>query len=307
VIASMRGNMIDSRAASAGVEEYRAFPSTKVQAVPVRSIKERPQFQARDLGLVDARSVRTVANQRADLIASIRRDLEADPAHSAEPIWVARIGTELCVVDGFHRLRAFTLAGRQKIPARVRTMPQAAAVVVSLQVNEGDRRLPRARGERTEAAWQFIGAITERGTRSAPGWTQKRIAEYCNLHVNTVAKMQAALRRCAGISLSEYKQHELNKQTGWITWHAACTHGRTFADETPQFTNAEQQIIEQARRKLGGIIEKWQQWASKQPIRCIDAAFERIAQEHSEANEPDLAADNLLVALRLPEDDTVEF
>jgi hypothetical protein len=119
--------------------------------------------------------------------------------------------------------------------------------------------------------------------------------------------MQAALRRCAGVSLSEYRQHELNKQTGWITWRAAYSHGRTFADETPQFTSMEQRIIEEARRKLGGIIEKWQQWASKQPTRCIDAAIERIAQERSEADEPDLAVDNLLDALRLPEDDTVEF
>lgn len=299
--------MIDARAANVGMEELRAFPGTKVQVVPVRSIRERPEFQARDLDLVDARSVRAVANQRADLIASIRRDLEADPEHSVEPIWVASIGNELCVVDGFHRLRAFTLAGRQKIPARVRAMSQAAAVVVSLQVNEGDRRLPRARGERSEAGWQFVGAITERGTLSPPGWTQKRIAEYCNLHVNTVAKMQAAARRCEGISLSEYQPHELNKQTGWITWRAAYSHGRTFADETPQFTSSEQRIIEQARRKLGDIIEKWQQWATKQPARCIEVALERIAQESRDANNPDLTTENVLAVLRLPGDASVEF
>jgi len=74
--------MIDARAASAGVEEHRAFPRTKMESVPVRSIQERPEFQARDLALVDARSVRAIEIQRADLIASIRRDpgyLQANP------------------------------------------------------------------------------------------------------------------------------------------------------------------------------------------------------------------------------------
>jgi len=269
----------------------------------VGDVKARAEFQARNLELVRAGSVQAVKDQRADLVASIRRDLEADPAHFVEPIWVADIDGAWCVLDGFHRLHAFKLAKRETIPARVLPMSHGEALVVSLLVNEGDRKLPRTARERMEATWQTVGLLTERGTRMLPqGWTAKRIAGQQRVHVNSLTKMGKALVRIAGAPLDEFKPHEINQQTGWITWKAAYTHGRTFGDESREgFTSMQEKEIERIRQRLGRDLERIRDWGRKQDPRLYEEAVKRIQGETEGQDDEALAMVNLAEMIDCPE------
>lgn len=298
---ALQGEVVN--AVDHAVQALQRFPRTPPQAVPVGDVKARAEFQARNLELVRAGSVQAVKDQRADLVASIRRDLEADPAHFVEPVWVADIDGAWYVLDGFHRLHAFKLAKRETIPARVLPMNHSEALAVSLLVNEGDRRLPRMPGERTEAAWQTVGLLTDRGAHALPrGWTAKRIARTYRVHVNTLTKMGKALVRIAGVPLDEFKSHEINQQTGWITWKAAYTHGRTFGDESRErFTSVQEKEIERIRQRLGRDLERIRDWGRKQDPRLYEEAVKRIQGETEGQDDEALAMVNLAEMIDRPE------
>lgn len=290
-------NAVDS-----ALRAMQTFTCTPPQPVPIGDVKMRAEFQARNLELVRAGSVQAVKDERAGLVASIRRDLETDPAHYVEPIWVADVEGELDVLDGHHRTYAFRLAKRDSIPARVLPMTRSVALAVSLLVNEGDRRMPRTSGERTEAAWQTFGLLTDRGAHARPsGWSSKRLAHVCRVHPNTVTKMSKALARVTGVSLSEFKRHEINEQTGWITWKAAYSHGRTYGEEPrEEFTNMQEKAIERIRQRIGHDLARIREWAQKQERGLFEEAMKRIREEAYEHDDGTFDTLNLAAMIDEP-------
>ncbi|WP_243444874.1 ParB/RepB/Spo0J family partition protein [Sphingosinicella humi] len=86
----------------------------------VSIIKLDRRFQPRD-----TLSENTVARYKA---AMLRGD-------AFPPISVARIGRELFVVDGFHRLEAARAAGLETVEARVANMQEDTAVAVAIEAN----------------------------------------------------------------------------------------------------------------------------------------------------------------------------
>lgn len=295
-------NAVDS-----ALRALQEFACTPPRDVPIGDVKMRAEFQARNLELVRAGSVQAMKDERSGLVASIRRDLEADPQHYVEPIWAADIEGEgeVDVLDGHHRTYAFKLAKRDSIPAVVLPMTRSVALAVSLLVNEGDRRMPRTAGERTEAAWQTFGLLTDRGAHGRPsGWSSKRIAHVCRVHPNTVTKMRKALARIAGVSLSEFKRHEINEQTGWITWKAAYSHGRTYGEEPrEEFTNMQEKAIEHIRQRIGHDLARIREWAQKQERGLFEEAMRRIREEADDHDDGTLDTLNLAAMIDWPTGD----
>lgn len=294
------GNVVER-----ALRALQTFARTPPRTIPIRNVKAYAEFQARNLELVRAGSVQAVKDQRADIVTSIRRDLEADPAHYVEPILVADVAGELCVLDGHHRTYAFKLAKRDSIPARVLPMTRSVALAVSLLVNEGDRRMSRTSGERTEAAWQTFGLLTDRGAHGKPsGWNSKRLARVCGVHPNTVTKMSRALERIAGVALSEFKRHEINEQTGWITWKAAYSHGRTYGEEPQEeFTNMQEKVIERIRQRIGHDLARIREWTQRQDPKLCEEAMRRIREEADEHDDATLDTLNLVAMIDGSADD----
>lgn len=92
-----------------------------LQELPVAEVRERPEFQNRVNG-IDRKHVQTLTRQ-----------LEKDDG--LKPIEVAKIGKALYVVEGFHRLEAHRLAGREIISAKVARMALAEARDKALLAN----------------------------------------------------------------------------------------------------------------------------------------------------------------------------
>lgn len=98
---------------------------------------------------------------------------------------------EFYVVDGFHTVRAYALAGRKTVPCRVQVGTMQDAMLAAAAANQEHLGLPRSNRDKQRAA--------ELALRAGPGRSDRRIAEYIGVSDKTVAEARARLEAGAEI------------------------------------------------------------------------------------------------------------
>lgn len=216
--------------------EWRASTPKHVSAA---SIKLSDNFQPRVTNVVPFRSRSRLDAESENHVQRFRARLQSAEAPDLDPVLVAEIDGYLWLVDGHHRLKAYRGVGRRSIPACVRQMDQAEAVILSKLVNCDGAKLPMHADQLRDAAWQYLAVVTERGTRPLPpGNSTRSIAtRFAGVSHTTIAAM---LRRLPSIKVKDYQAAALDPATRWPRW-THCKSTGVWKDFTALVPLAERQ------------------------------------------------------------------
>lgn len=281
-----RGNLVALQGSAmidpaAKLERLRNTPP---QAWPLASVHEGEAYQPRAVRLVPYLKRRSVELRSEEHKAHMRLALEASAAVELEPILCGEVAGKVYVIDGHHRLAAYRLAKRAKVPARVLPMDHAEAVLLSKLVNCTERALEMHTGQRTDSAWQALAIYTKRGadTLRKPH-TIRSVAAQHGVGHNTIHRM---LARMPHVHPSEFDEHDLDPGTGWPRWQAVCRHH--LPEDEASMIDREQRDIDRTLKWLGGIVERVQEKRGVVGDAVMDKALQRAKAELI-AGDPDLA------------------
>jgi ParB-like chromosome segregation protein Spo0J len=185
----------------------------------------------------------------------MRLALEASQAIQLEPILVAEIDGSLFVVDGHHRLKAYQLAGRETIPARVYPMGHREAVLVSKLVNCAERALEMHAKQKLDAAWQYLAAVTHHGAIGLPvGESTRTVGGRFGIGHATVARM---LRKLPTVNPQDWSPEALDPGTGWPRWRYVYEAGAGWQmKEKLDMEQLTQHNAEKLARRVGALLDK---------------------------------------------------
>ena len=190
--------------------------AAEVQHLPLASLKTDAIYQPREAHMVPGSDLPKVERRSAEHSATMCMALEAATTVQLEPVLVAKVDGELCVVDGHHRLKAYSRTQRETIPARVLPMTKLGAVLVSKLVNCADRALEMHPEQRRDATWQYLAALTHRGAFGLPeGESLRAIAGRFGIGKTTVSAM---LRKLPDVNPKDWQGAALDSGTGWPRW-----------------------------------------------------------------------------------------
>ena len=175
------------------------------------------------MGFKHRDKVKNESDQHARLLSerlSICQDLDA--------ILVAEINGDLFVIDGHHRLKAYKLAKRSEIPAKVYKTDWDTAVMVSKLVNLDRRALRMHKDQSMEACWQYLAAVTHQGKVSHSDTTScRKTGRLFGVSHDTVHRMLTALP-C--VNLQDFGVESLDPGTVWPLWRYAKGTYEPFGD-----------------------------------------------------------------------------
>lgn len=292
LVALQGGAMIDPAA------KLKRLRETPHQALPLASVHADEAYQPRAVDLVPYLKRRSVELRSEEHKAHMRLALEASAAVELEPILCAEVAGKVYVIDGHHRLAAYRLAKRDKVPARVLPMEHAEAVLLSKLVNCTERALEMHTGQRTDAAWQALAIYTKRGTYPLhKPHTIRSVAAQHGVGKQTVQRM---LARLPHVHPSEFDDKDLDPGTGWPRWQAVC---RQLPEDAANMLQREEREIERTLKWLGGIVERVQEKRVAVGNAVMDKALQRAKAELI-AGDPDLAE---VLALAREDDTGAEF
>ena len=197
----------------------RRFEEAEPLLIEILEVKADPQYQPRSRGVLSWKERDKVRRRESDHVKTLANPLLAARNYQLEPIWLAKIdgGHELLVIDGHHRLSAYKRAKRAHIPARVISMSQQDAVLVSKTVNQGTAMLPMAESQSREQCWQYTGLVTRRGklTLEEAGLSYRQVAAKFGTSHETVRKMEKKLQT---LKLKDFSEDALDPATGLPKW-----------------------------------------------------------------------------------------
>lgn len=127
-----------------------ALRRAKVERVPIEAITADEGLQPRLPEAVRHGQRGTTRKLSEQHTVTLLRWLEGDAREDLAPILLARTDAALLVVDEFHRLRAYGLAGRNMIPARTYPMKRATAAMAAKLANLDQRTLDLHPDQRRE-------------------------------------------------------------------------------------------------------------------------------------------------------------
>lgn len=202
-----------------------AMQTAEVCTVALQDVKTHTHLQPRCERLVPYKDTGQTKQRSEDHCQVLCSALDVSQEVELEPIWLANIpdtpekdiGAGLYVVDGHHRLSAYSKAKRKTIPARILSMDFAAAVIVSKPVNCNGCKLVMHREQRFDATWQYLAAIMERGAKPLlpNGESLRTIAGKFGIGHNTVSRMLKELRK---VQLEDYPPATRDPGTDWPRW-----------------------------------------------------------------------------------------
>jgi ParB-like chromosome segregation protein Spo0J len=246
------------------------------QQLPLASLETDDALQPREARMVPLREQSRVENRSEEHVATMRLLLEAAQGHQLEPVLVADIDGHLFVVDGHHRLRAYSRAKRETIPARVMPMKRLVAVMVSKLVNCGERALEMHSEQRRDAAWQYLAAVTRRGAEGLPeGESMRAIAGRFGIGVATVSRMAHQLPK---VNPKDWSTEAHDPGTGFPRWRYVRESRGGWHDmkqemDVEQITQHE---AEKLAKRIGALMDKATPEAVRRAVRMlgIEAAME---------------------------------
>jgi len=235
------------------LERLRA---AEVRELPLTSLQVDEALQPRNGRMVPFREQTRVEGRSREHIGTMRLALEASQAIQLEPVLVAEIDDSLYVIDGHHRLKAYQLAGRETVPARVYPMGRREAVLVSKLSNCGERALEMHAEQKRDAAWQYLAAVTRQGKCGLPeGESRRTVVARFGIGYGTVDRM---LHKLPKVNTKDFPAEALDPGTGWPRWRYTREAGAGWLDMENQMTSEQrtQHEAEKLARKIGGLLDK---------------------------------------------------
>lgn len=228
----------------------------EVQRLPLTSLKTNEALQPRETRMVPVKDQARVEKRSEEHTGTIRLALEAAQSIELEPVLVADVSGVLYLVDGHHRLKAYRLAQRENIPARVMPMKYLEAVMVSKLVNCSERALEMHAEQKRDAAWQYVAAVTRRGATGLPvGESLRTIAGRFGISKDTAQRM---IRKLPEVNLKDWSSAALDTGTGFPRWRYVREAGAGWHDmkEKMDMSQRIQHEAEKLARKMGALMDK---------------------------------------------------
>jgi hypothetical protein len=163
--------------------------STPPDRMPLDTLEVLPEiFQPRKIEEDDAKQpskhARAAGVVFAEHVAKLAAHL-SDPGKELDPILVLRVGNRSIVVDGHHRMAAYTLKGRQHIPVRwFRGGPRDAYIEAGRQNFKDTAQSSTA--TKSQAAWVMV-------CDDQMEWNRPQIIDATTVSEGTVASMRRVL------------------------------------------------------------------------------------------------------------------
>lgn len=268
-------------------QTLQRLQAAEVQCLPLASLVTDEALQPREAHMVPFREQTRVEARSAEHVGTMRLALEAAQHVELEPLLVADVAGRLLVVDGHHRLKAYRLAGRESVPCRVGSMDHRGAVLVSKLVNCSARSLEMHPRQRTDAAWQYLAAVTRQGADGLPvGESLRKIAARFGISRATPQRMW---RKLPKVDPKAYPAEKRDPGTGFPRWQAVCDwRKQTDDDETGEAPMNEQQWT---RREAASICRKLGKLETGTTADAWKLALRMYAEEaKAEASNPDTLA-----------------
>jgi ParB-like chromosome segregation protein Spo0J len=248
----------------------------EVQQLPLASLETDDALQPRVARMVPFQEKSRVEGRSEVHIATMRLALEAAQSIELEPVLVAELDGHLFVVDGHHRLKAYSRAKRETIPARVMPMDHHMAVMVSKLVNCEERSLEMHSEQRRDAAWQYLAAVTRRGANGLPeGESLRGIAGRFGISKDTVSSM---LRQLPKVNPKDWSTEAHDPGTGFPRWRYVRESNGGWHDmkqemDVEQITQHE---AEKLAKRIGALMDKATPEAVRRAVRMlgIEAAMD---------------------------------
>jgi len=251
----------------------------EVRQLPLTSLQTDEALQPRNGRMVPFREQTRMEGRSREHIGTMRLTLEASQAIQLEPVLVAEIDDGLYVIDGHQRLKAYQLAGRETVPARVCSMGRREAVLASKLANCGERALEMHAEQKRDAAWQYLAAITRQGASGLPEAESRRtVVARFGIGYGTVDRM---LHKLPKVNPKDWPIEALDPGTGWPRWRYTREAGAGWQDMENQMTPEQltQREAEKLARKIGGLLDKATPAAMRRALEML-------------ADEAKLAANN---------------
>lgn len=240
-----------------GKQALGALRNAKPVRVPIDEIIADEALQPRILDAVRYGQRALVRKLSEQQTVNLMRKLEGDTRRDLDPILLARTDSGLLVVDGFHRLRAYELAGRITIPARVFEMNRETAAMAAQLANLDLRALDVHPDQRREALWQRIAEMTG-GTGQGLPVSQRALVAETGVARNTIASMLKHMPHAARRAWPEEDRHPV---TGFVRWHVVkrdlverFTDEEGNDEEDDAMNSRDRKAMEQVAEKLIALI-----------------------------------------------------
>lgn len=209
-------------------------------------------------------------SRSSEHVDSLLRKLQSRSDFQLDAILVAYIDEEtsplvngLYVLDGHHRVSAYSQAGRSAIPCRVQQMSYRDALMLSKLANCNHRAMKMHEEQRLDAAWQWMILASEGAKRPLPKTASLRsIASMFDIDKNTVQRMKKRLRE---VRLDDYDQTKRAPETGWPRWKDTRLHRDPWLNRLAKLS-PEERISHEARMLLGRANDLFQK--SSQQVRA---------------------------------------
>jgi predicted transcriptional regulator len=168
-------------------------------------------------------------------------------------------------------------------------MDREEAVMVSKLVNCSSRALEMHAEQRRDATWQYVAAVTNRGSRALPsGESLRTIAGRFGVAHDTVRRM---LRKLPNVSPEEYHEVALDPGTGFPRWRYVREGGAGWLDmkEKMDVEQLTQREAERLAKKIATLMDKASPEAARRAVQMlgIEAQMEAAnedAHDFSAAN-----------------------
>ena len=255
---------------------------TDTRMVPLGDIRTHAALQPRDPALLFARERDRQEQQSAAHIQDMALLLKADSKAELTPVQIADVSGVFYLVDGHHRLRAYSRAKREAIPALVAAMTLTQASNASKLANITGTKLEMRTPQKRNALWHHLNALTDGGNNPLPhGASQRKLAGLFGVSHDTVGRM---LKRLPEVDPTAFPQEHRDGITGWPHWRyiAATARNGMYQQTTPDVRTAWK--ADKYRKKLVRLWETFDRDA-------VELAHKWLREEAREESERELAGE----------------
>lgn len=268
-------------------EALETFLAIEAKDFPLSELLFHSVFQPRAIEVVAHRHLYGVKSRSVEHVDSLLRKLQSRTDYQLDPILAAYIDEEPCplpsglyVIDGHHRVTAYSQASRRDIPCRVQLMSYRDALMISKLANCHHRAMKMHEEQRLEAAWQWMIIASDGAKHPLPKTASLRsIASMFDIDKNTVQRMKKRLRE---VNPDNYDPAKKAPETDWPRWKDTRLHRDAWLNHLDKLL-PEERITQEARVLLGRASDLFQK--ASQEVRAharvlleTDALYEENPQ-----------------------------
>lgn len=195
------------------------WPTLPQEEVNRHEIETRPEYQPRDPDLIKGNVARFRQMQiLEEMVEEMVTFLKASPRNHTDPVWIVEIDGRKILVDGHHRLKAYSRTKRPTVPAKVYRGKNAATLArLSCRLaNVRGSRIQLHPSEIGEAVWQTLRELSFDGRRS---WGEVQADGYSYRSLRAQFSGQPALGTLSAMTkqLGPARQ-KLQREGSWPSW-----------------------------------------------------------------------------------------